>query len=119
MTSQYLAPPCERMIPWNVDDAQECGAPSFPASDPPACTQHLLGDMVRKVESYQRGVDAAREVWPKRADGRTIVELIAEANQVLAILETGGQDAVRTRGYRDTLETYRTTVITMTGKVQG
>jgi hypothetical protein len=112
---------CERMVPWpgRPDDAMECGAPAFPGSEPPVCVEHLLGDMLHKVAAYQRGVDAAREVWPKRAEGRTIVELIAEANQVLAILEAGGRDAVRTRGYRDTLETYRTTVITMTKEAQG
>lgn len=112
---------CIRMIPWpgRPDDAMECGDAAFPASEPPVCVQHLLGDMLDRTAAYQRGVDAAREVWPKRADGRTVVELIAEANQVLAVLESSGTDAVRTRGYRDTLETYRTTVITMTKEAQG
>jgi len=119
MTSGYVARPCVRMIPWDGENAQDCGAPSFPASDPPTCTQHLLGDMMHKVQAYQQGVDAAREVWPKQAEGRTLVELIAEANQVLAVLEVTRQTAVRTRGYRDTLETYRTTEITMTKEAQG
>ena len=111
--------PCVAQIPWNVDDSQDCGAPSFPTSDPPMCVNHMLGDMVHRTKAYQQGVDAAREVWPERAEGHTIVELIAEANQVIAVLEAGGLDAVRTRGYRDTLETYRTTVITMTKEAQG
>lgn len=111
--------PCVSQIPWNVDDSQDCGAPAFPASDPPMCVTHILGNLVHQTEAYQRGVDAARAVWPARAEGLTIVELIAEANQVIAVLESGGLDAIRTRGYRDTLETYRTTVITMTEEAQG
>jgi hypothetical protein len=109
------------MIAWpgRPDDAMECGAEAFPASDPPWCVEHILGEMLDRTHAYQAGVDAARKVWPRRAEGRTINDLIAEANQVLAVLEGGGGQAVRTRGYRDTLENYRNTMITTAKEGQG
>lgn len=91
------------------ENPHECGHPAFPTSEPPRCVAHIMEEMVHQVEAYQVGVDAARAAWAVRGRDETAEFLLAEANQVLALLEGTGQQAIRTRGYRDTLTTICTT----------